>query len=583
MPKLNNKTLTWILLSLIIICSSLFAEKPRELSYVFEKITDNSISVKLNFIGSSTGETNLILPGKWAGQDLSKNVYDIEVIGSKNTKINLNTRNYKRKIIHKPNEKIIITYKVKQNFVGKPTLTDQAHTPVIQKDYFHLIGNGFLIAPDFDPGSDDDISININLTWNLPKNWSIANSYGVQNRIQKNISSTIGELFHSLYIAGNFDLVHKKISGNDLWIAFKKDEWQNINISQLSEVSEKIIKSQRDFWNDHNLPFFLISAIPVGESSHSFGGTGLKNSFTLFLPTEIEFETGDGISWLISHEHFHTWNQPKIFQIDYATEATIYWFTEGFTDYYASLFLLRSGLSTLQEYVKVYNKVLVNYYSSSVKKYSNAEINTDFWNNREVEKLPYQRGNILAHNWNVRIKKESQNKFSFDNLIQDLIIPGPQIFSSENKLSIPKIKTAAKKYIKNGIDHDIDLNINKGELIKPDPYSLGPCCKLITKRTTRYKSGFPIEHDLKKGVISTIHKNSEAEKAGLKEGYTLFDADFDLDDINKPITVTFHDGIKKRKVQYMPYTDGDLLDIPQFVIDLNAFSKNPDACLAWFN
>ena len=83
---------------------------------------------------------------------------------------------------------------------------------------------------------------------------------------------------------------------------------------------------------------------------------------------------------------------PRIFKLKSAEnlDALSYtWFTEGFTNYYANVFLLRSKLVTFKAYVSNYNKLLEKYYRQ--------------------DRTKSDLGNILAHNWNAQIHSNTNN------------------------------------------------------------------------------------------------------------------------------------------------------------------------------
>jgi predicted metalloprotease with PDZ domain len=99
---------------------------------------------------------------------------------------------------------------------------------------------------------------------------------------------------------------------------------------------------------------------------------------------------------------------------------SLYWFSEGFTDYYTSLLLLRAGLITSDDYVADYNSVLKNYYTSPFRNHSNKQILIDRLSNYDAQRQPYQRGNLLAHNWNAQIRAVTGGKYSLDDVMRDL-------------------------------------------------------------------------------------------------------------------------------------------------------------------
>ncbi|WP_410956073.1 hypothetical protein [Rickettsia koreansis] len=77
-------------------------------------------------------------------------------------------------------------------------------------------------------------------------------------------------------------------------------------------------------------------------------------------------------------------------------ERLNYWWSEGFTDYYSRVLALRSSVITLEEFVEEFNKFFENYYLSPVINEPNNLIETDYWQDYAVQRLPYYHGFVLA-------------------------------------------------------------------------------------------------------------------------------------------------------------------------------------------
>lgn len=56
---------------------------------------------------------------------------------------------------------------------------------------------------------------------------------------------------------------------------------------EIASYINKIIKGQRTFFHDNDLPYYLISLIEGNQSRH-MGGTGLTHSFTAFIPQGLD-------------------------------------------------------------------------------------------------------------------------------------------------------------------------------------------------------------------------------------------------------------------------------------------------------
>src|SRR5690606_102576 len=90
---------------------------------------------------------------------------------------------------------------------------------------------------------------------------------------------------------------------------------------------------------------------------------------------------------LVSHEYFHTWNVKRIkpavfapYDLSRETHTDLLWVFEGFTSYYDDLMLLRSGVISENDYLRLLGKVISNVRRSAGRlKQSVAESSFDAW------------------------------------------------------------------------------------------------------------------------------------------------------------------------------------------------------------
>lgn len=132
-----------------------------------------------------------------------------------------------------------------------------------------------------------------------------------------------------------------------------------------------------------------------------------------------------------SHELFHTWNVIRLRPI----EMTPYDFkhenyhstgfiTEGVTTYYGDLFLKRSGVFTLEEYLTELNKILQRHYLNEGRKnMSVAESSYDLWLDGYEKGAPgrkvsiYNEGALLALILDLKIRLKWNNEISLDDVM----------------------------------------------------------------------------------------------------------------------------------------------------------------------
>ena len=176
--------------------------------------------------------------------------------------------------------------------------------------------------------------------------WKVASSFSVEPEEASDATTTIHDFCQAVFLAGELRLLRRDIHGAPLWIAIAGTDW-GFTDEAFADTAAKVVAAQRGFFADYAWPYFLISVIPVGRynpRSTSKGGTGLTNSFAIFMTPKTGLaldEDGRGVPWLLSHELFHLWNGHR-YRLEEPDQLG-YWFSEGFTDYYARRLLLRAG------------------------------------------------------------------------------------------------------------------------------------------------------------------------------------------------------------------------------------------------
>lgn len=444
-----------------------------QISYYIEPFYDLNLMrliIVLEFTGDKSGETKIILPSEYGGQNNIDGIKFLKTL-SPQTTIEDTDRPEVKKIKHPANARLKIYYQV-EDIRDDDIELGNHYMPVIQKQYFHFLGETVFVIPQWDYNRE----YNFKITWDhFPSNWNLANSFGVNEKVQE-VKLPLWKFRFSVHTGGDFKIVKKKINDKPLYFAVR-GKWQ-FNLEQFCDIASNIIYEERRFWNDFDFPYFLITVLPM-DGGNDQGGTGRVNSFALFLSDDrnIDFR----LKRLIAHEMFHSWIGEKI--IFSQPEELCYWFKEGFTDYYARLTLLRSGIIALDEYVEDYNRVLKQYFTSSARTEKNEVLINDFWKNNDIMKLPYQRGDIIAHNLNAAIVKNSNSQKSLDDFMLDIYKR-----SREEKLEVSNGSLSAliRHYAGESTLSEIMSVLNSAAVMKTAPEALGPCYSMNIDTYNRF-------------------------------------------------------------------------------------------------
>lgn len=546
-------------------------EKPNTLAYAVKMEPDQKglqVHIECTWQGTASGMTKLILPDEWGGQKhLFQGIKNLKVTSPK-TSLSETVDPHIKTISHEPNQLLHIEYDLVRYVQGNPQ-NENRYLPMLDNQFFHWIGHTVWVYPAW----SSDKPVSISLEWkNLPKGWALGNSFGVNQRKQT-FQATVEEFTHASFTGGDFRIQSGLIGKQKVFTAVR-GSW-TFSDQSFGEMVRKIIAIERAFWEDRGTTSFFVPLIPieVPPNSYSFGGTGLTNSFALFCSTNAELKDLKG---LLAHEYFHNWNPPKLGRFE-EPEPLLYWFSEGFTDYYAYMLLLRGGMISLDEYLGQYNRFLEDYAVSPVRTESNQQVLADFWNNEAVQKLPYRRGLLLATNWNAEIRRATSGKYSLDTVMRDLVraAQGQQVV-----LTAKLISQAVSRYAGRDVFPDIQRYVEKGELIPLDKEAFGPDIQLETKDIPTFELGFHLDTLLEKKQIAGVIPTSAAFRAGLRDGQPVVRRrPIYLNDPAQPVEITVRENGQEQTIRYLP--EGPKQSIPYLKLRPAINEAERERALRW--
>jgi predicted metalloprotease with PDZ domain len=525
-----------------------------DLSFLFRK-DEAGLHVVVRFRGETSGRTELELPSEWGGEtELWRGIENLRPTSPETTLVPGAAPQHPV-LVHPPSAELELQYSLPTKPVAAELKDGENYRPLVHANWFHFIGHGLLVTPKW----DDAEARSLQLRWEgLAPEVHIAHSFGVDLR-EQTLRTTLAKLRHAVFVGGDFRVLVADVRGKPVNVAMRGD-WK-FSDAEFLDLVRTIVSTERDFFNDHDFDRFLITLIPTGSGCCSYGGTGLTDSFATFINSNLGIE--GRMKHLLSHELFHTWNGRRIQRQQ--PEELVYWFSEGFTDYFSDALLLRSGLISYEEAVANYNKVLRLYYLSPVRNVPNERIRQDFWNNRDVERLPYQRGNILAHEWNFKIRAAHPDR-SLDDLMRALL---KDAMSEGAVVSPEKIDALMSQYLPSGVAEDLERYIDRGETLVVSAGSMGPCATLVQEQLGPFELGYDEEAADRDGLLRGVTKNGPAYRAGAREGMKLKHSRYS-GDITRPVELTVIDPQARadspaRVLRYLP--QGPKQPVPQFRVD----------------
>jgi predicted metalloprotease with PDZ domain len=331
------------------------------------------------------------------------------------------------RVKHAPGETLTITYRLPPS---GPLQIDAGTAgqfrPLIHNGLFHLIGTTALLLPTGRSGADP-VKLDIDATRVVAGNRFVS-SFGTGATIN-GIHSTRGQVASALYLGGPITLTLHDTAMGRLGIAHSGMK-PAVRSNDLNDDALAIVQAARRFFNDGQ-PWYLISvhgAVRNGSKVNVGGGTGLTNSFAMFVADDLEFsdqEQREHFRWVLAHEYFHQWNgltlRVATLPNSEKDDTSVYWFSEGVTEFHAMRLLTRAGLQSPQRSLAVLNSKLKRYGANSKRGISAREAGPLFWTDADGEQIPYLRGYLAAWYADLASGRSRGNNPGPDDLIRALV------------------------------------------------------------------------------------------------------------------------------------------------------------------
>jgi predicted metalloprotease with PDZ domain len=420
-------------------------------------------------------------------------------------------RQQARWILHHPRDATITcSYEVDPG--GRRLDWTGPHYPVTTPTFFHGMGNAFLLTPQGGGGLPE--LYDVTLRWKLPAGWRAACSWGSGPHIGAQISPD--DVRHSTYLAGEIEVRTVERDGLKISVALR-DRFR-FNADEFAELAATIVAQQCRFMDERDFPPFLVAAVPGGEpigrdESHLVG-MGLYQSFVLFAAPASALT--DGFESLFSHELFHHWNG-RVLKAQ-QPDKLVYWFVEGFTEYYALRILYESGHWSAETYAKWINRHLRDYHNNPARNATNQDILERYWQERNtVGEVAYQRGVLLGLRWH-RMARERSGPDGLDRLFKTLVERGrPGGFEVSNE----EIRRVGVQTLGRWFGEEFDRFVTEARTVDVPLDALEPQLIGAYEQVHTYELGFDARQAAAEKRAIGVLRGSAAERAGLREGDEL--------------------------------------------------------------
>jgi predicted metalloprotease with PDZ domain len=265
----------------------------------------------------------------------------------------------------------------------------------------------------------------------IPDTWEIATSLDGMGTKRK--AAHFDELADSPFICSpNLQVESYEVNTTKFYVWFNgeiKPDWERV-INDFSAFSKKQIEKFIEFPASEY--HFLIQILP-NKAYH--GVEHCKSTVITLGPTYEVFKSlYKELLGVSSHELYHTWNvkalRPQVMlPYDFKKEnySELGYIYEGITTYMGDLFLLKSGVFSLEQYLNEFNHQLQKHFDNPARfNYSVAQSSFDTWLDGYVPGAPgrkvsiYTEGCLLAFVTDMKIRQATQNKYGLDEVMKRL-------------------------------------------------------------------------------------------------------------------------------------------------------------------
>ena len=325
-------------------------------------------------------------------------VHNLTVVDSEGNTLPIkNFGDARWKIQSKENQPLTLSYEVllKHDKSDLPWGRDEA--PYVTEDGVFWTGRALFIKGDM-----NDITVR----FNLPEGWHVTTPWQpVLNQLPTFLLEDEQELTESFLFAGTHIEEQAKVGDTEIMLALGNGMQKSKDLIQ--EAVQKFLNEYEEVFGGSPKTRTLIVANRQDRKG-SFDGGVFGRSISVLMGDEPTENNTQRWAPFIAHEVFHLWNGQII---EHSGQEN--WFSEGFTDYYATVICARTSMIDEHRFIERLRQACKQYFSKSGQ--------IPIREAREYE-LQYAGGSLVAASLDIQIRKLTNNARSLDHLMQQMYL-----------------------------------------------------------------------------------------------------------------------------------------------------------------
>jgi predicted metalloprotease with PDZ domain len=319
-------------------------------------------------------------------------------------------------------------------------------------------------------------------------------------------------LRNSVLAAGDFRRQVREVDGVPVTFLAQGD-WP-FRDEDFAGAVERLLRTQAGAMGSY--PARQLAVILVPGLPGSAGGTVVKDAMVVYPRPDTDAPRDPWALGLIAHEHFHLWNGEVAHPAASVPEGETKWFSEGFTDYYADLTLLRAGVLDEAALAERVNDRIREYLANPhARTATSALLGERYWVSQDYNRLPYVKGALAALLMDLRIRQRSGGGRSLDDFTRAVFAGLGEYRPAELQRTLEETTRLPWG------DFLGEYVFGAGELpLREVCAEVGLECAAAP--VTVFHLGFEVEGAMRPGaVVRSVDEGSPAARAGLRAGDVL--------------------------------------------------------------
>lgn len=243
-------------------------------------------------------------------------------------------------------------------------------------------------------------------------------------RAQQFTARNYHDLVDMPFFVGAFDFDSAQVS--NVWMRFASYPRGSVAGANRQEVwsqLRRILPPQVAVFRD--TPFSTYTVMQIVDSSYA-GASGLEHQNS-HVDVISPFAIGNAfMPSLYAHEVFHAWNVKRLrpadlvpYRYDRPQPTTWLWMSEGITDYYADLTLVRGGIVDSAGFMETTSEK-INEVNNSDVALEDASLSTWVHPTDGTSYIYYPKGSLAGLMLDIMIRDASDNRRSLDDVMREL-------------------------------------------------------------------------------------------------------------------------------------------------------------------